>query len=918
MAKLKIRDGRGEESEHELVDDITTLGRSSANIIQVKDSEASRQHCKIEKDGGSFKLIDLGSRNGTKLNGTKVTTQTLKPGDKVVIGKFAMTFDAPMTVSADELGATVEVDTVDEKDVSPSAAAAASGGPRYLVEFTEGVQKGETFDIGTETITMGRHPSNTVVLKDESASAYHAEISKEPIGYVVVDLGSTNGTFVNGEKIVKTPLSSGKSMKIGQTVMVFKNVGAPAEDEIFGTVVLDTDMLEQELAASERAAGPASLLKPALGVLGLLLGVGLVIGLVMIIGALMGGDTGIPGNRLRNYSFSGGKIDADGSPEQWRYLSRQPFRWEVDSTVDCVPDREEKGALVLHRGGGGAGVAEQVSCEYLEELPVSPSKSYELSASVRSESAPMGVYGLKLTWLGGRRTGQNHYVQVAGGRSEWTRIKRLFTPPTWAARCKVACFSKGNQGKVFFDDVALITKEGAKEQVQFRQAFDKIDAEFDGRGIGFVKSFDRDAASDVKLVVVGQGRSSVTDLELAQSVSVQSTQTSAKFSGEIYEFYTTQFVNYALNVTPGRDGLELRYDLSSEGSVSLKSVALRMTVETGYGAAEPAVYDEQGRQMAKVTGRIRGASEILFEVPGSDDRPSKFALYLPSKAEAVTITPRGDRKEIEIVFARDLKLSNVDTSFLVEMNFSGRFERLGVEKVLKDLETAVQDQDYTKAYKTIAEAKAEFGEKFPDEVNKAKAIEKQLDDLASAALATANTKLNLLKMARNVEARRTAGAGLTRSLEEQKRIWAGTRHAVEFTKIEVKQKDLAKSRHEEENEREAKKLKDKGDSWFDQKQYALALSYYKAVLSRYPGTQFAKTIRESKIIERCQQYIKLQAEEKKLVSEALKSIRNLEINKMWQAALARLMRDDAYVRFPENALLKEKVKELRAKIDAGN
>ena len=712
-------------------------------------------------------------------------------------------------------------------------------------------------------------------------------------------------------------LSPGAEIEIGTTKMVFKNIGAPADDEVFGTVVLDTDMLEQELAASEKLAGAGGLVRAVLGLLGLLLGVGLVIGLVMVIGRLWGsGSNGIPGNRLRNYSFDAG-IDPDGSPERWKIMSRQPFRWEVDKTADRVDAKEQAGALVIHRGGGGDPLATQVSCEYLEEMQINPSRGYELSGYVRSEGAPSGIYGLKVTWAGGRGGAESHYITVAGGRAEWEPVRRVFAPPAWATHSRVACFSIGNQGKVYYDDVGFVEVERPPATVQVRQSFSKICADFDSRGIAFIKSFDRDAASDVALEIVGPGQGAITSQELAQSVSVESSARSATFSGEIYEFYNMKLVNYDLRVTPGKDGLVLHYGLACPGGLTLKTVKLRMTVETGFGAADPLLYDDSGKAIPRTSGTIRNVSEILFEVPGQDEAPDKFAIFFPARAQTAKITPRGDRKEIEIILAKDLRLSKVDTSFLVEVNFSGRFERLGVEKSLKELEGLVQEKDYPGAYQKITSVQGTYSKKFPDEVEKALGTSRQLDALADAAVKTAETRLNLLKIAETEEARVTASADLTKYLSEQKGLWQGTKHETRFAAIEVSQKNLLATRGQQLRRAEAQRLKEKADSLYDKGLYSMAKSFYSTIVSKYADTAVAEQVRTGKIIEICTSRVELNATERKLVGEALNGIKNLELNKMFKRALQKLRESDAMMRFPDNETLKAKEKELRGKIDQG-
>jgi len=64
--------------------------------------------------------------------------------------------------------------------------------------MVEGPWPGQRYPIGEELLTIGRAPDNTIVIKDARISRYHARVRLAPGGIVVEDLGSTNGTFVNG------------------------------------------------------------------------------------------------------------------------------------------------------------------------------------------------------------------------------------------------------------------------------------------------------------------------------------------------------------------------------------------------------------------------------------------------------------------------------------------------------------------------------------------------------------------------------------------------------------------------------------------------------------------------------------------------------------------------------------------------
>jgi hypothetical protein len=75
--------------------------------------------------------------------------------------------------------------------------------------------------LGEYIVTIGRMPDSTIVLADPNVSRNHAEIRPQGDGYVVVDLGSTNGTRVNGVKVTQHELRDGVEVVFGNTRMHF-------------------------------------------------------------------------------------------------------------------------------------------------------------------------------------------------------------------------------------------------------------------------------------------------------------------------------------------------------------------------------------------------------------------------------------------------------------------------------------------------------------------------------------------------------------------------------------------------------------------------------------------------------------------------------------------------------------------------
>jgi hypothetical protein len=84
-----------------------------------------------------------------------------------------------------------------------------------LVILNQGMT-GRTFDLTTERTTVGRVEDNTFQIVDGSVSSHHAEIILRGTEILVRDLNSTNGTFINNEKITETVLKPGQTLKFGQ------------------------------------------------------------------------------------------------------------------------------------------------------------------------------------------------------------------------------------------------------------------------------------------------------------------------------------------------------------------------------------------------------------------------------------------------------------------------------------------------------------------------------------------------------------------------------------------------------------------------------------------------------------------------------------------------------------------------------
>lgn len=166
-----------------------TIGRHPTNDIVVPIPTVSSEHALLERHAHNghmhWRVVDRGSRNGTVVNGRRITTHVLREGDIVRIGdtlgnSVSLTFETTRAYDAVSLG---------------------------------------RFDLGdAPMLSIGRDPSNELPLDSPLVSRRHARAERVDGGHVLIDLGSTNGTYVNGVRLqpnVRHPLRIDDLIQIG-------------------------------------------------------------------------------------------------------------------------------------------------------------------------------------------------------------------------------------------------------------------------------------------------------------------------------------------------------------------------------------------------------------------------------------------------------------------------------------------------------------------------------------------------------------------------------------------------------------------------------------------------------------------------------------------------------------------------------
>lgn len=132
--------------------------------------------------------------------------------------------------------------------------------PKLILKFDD--RELSECAVGTHPVTIGRLPDNGLVIDNPAVSGRHARVYREGNHYVLEDLKSTNGTFVNDKPIARHTLLEGDKVLVGKHTLVFTQQGGEQGEEepkaeafvpeIGGTRVLDTLRQKELLAGLDR------------------------------------------------------------------------------------------------------------------------------------------------------------------------------------------------------------------------------------------------------------------------------------------------------------------------------------------------------------------------------------------------------------------------------------------------------------------------------------------------------------------------------------------------------------------------------------------------------------------------------------------------------------------------------------------
>jgi pSer/pThr/pTyr-binding forkhead associated (FHA) protein len=196
LTQACLLDRRGPERDFPIPEGPEVLvGQDKDSGVRVPFPGVSRHHAKITFDGKGYWIEDAGSANGTFLNGRRVIKRERLDHLDVV-----------------SLGRSTELIFVRRR--TDTTRVLRYGIRNAWLEILDGLEAGASREIPRGTMTIGRSSSNNLVADSQLVSKIHVRLERNAVELLLVDLQSSNGTWMEGEKIETSALEDGDEFSL--------------------------------------------------------------------------------------------------------------------------------------------------------------------------------------------------------------------------------------------------------------------------------------------------------------------------------------------------------------------------------------------------------------------------------------------------------------------------------------------------------------------------------------------------------------------------------------------------------------------------------------------------------------------------------------------------------------------------------
>ncbi len=211
MSDLKLIFPNGEHGQVLLSEGVTRIGADAAGHVILDKPGIARQHCEIAQSDGQAVLRIATPGSEVTVNGTRIqATAAVRAGDSLMIGPVqARMVGIERASAASAAPAARPAAPVDDSGATRLRMAL----PKYVLRGVSGAAFGKTFPIFQQMV-IGRQQDCEISIPSEEISRRHASVKPTPDGLMVEDMGSSNGTFINGKRVQAGLLKPGEELRL--------------------------------------------------------------------------------------------------------------------------------------------------------------------------------------------------------------------------------------------------------------------------------------------------------------------------------------------------------------------------------------------------------------------------------------------------------------------------------------------------------------------------------------------------------------------------------------------------------------------------------------------------------------------------------------------------------------------------------
>lgn len=703
-----------------------------------------------------------------------------------------------------------------------------------------------------ESFKVGRQSTNAIALRDTSLSRQHCEIRQDGDGFLIADLGSRNGTLVNGVQIKEHTLEVGDKIEIGNCMLIFerelpdrdytlkpkeKDTEGSAEASQLGSddgTVLNAGGRAREskletrqnigkkesggvpVATAGRARAPELSVWVRTGspMLGIGVGAGV---LLAAVGAW--------------FAFAGGHKDPQAGDSGPRNLLGDAGAFDVPGGAAWKARDGAKGAVARREQGGRSGGClelEVASGEPLLEavgpsVAVTAGRTYRVAFDARAEGTET-IAGVRLQWLAGEAmVGGGERSLMAPGSGNWAHAERVVLAPDGADHVRLSVVAVGDAGRVQVDDLGVEeTKLGAESPRE--ESAGSVTVWWGGDGRWTLR-----AGNTTLLANAGVSWSSgdvVIDQTLARDVRGANGDKGA--SWKLAHPFSQRWEPFAV---------ELRLE---EGSAQM---AFRLPARTARGL-DALTLD------LPIPGEVSG-----FSLRQSGGEKKKSGEFEEDAVEALLVNRGGDPFALVFTAPVAVRVERAGPDTLVHLGFPGKrldeLKEFALSVVTGPAAAQALDRGPSLASGEAAEKRGEIGRALqiyrgiaanPKAGSEMQTAADRVSTIESRAAAELEENRRRMQEAEELESDELCRA-VERACGRIAAEYEGTDFAAQAARLKEENVTVAKSIAERRRSEEANRLLTQARGYAGDGQPEIARALFTSVVSRFPDTDWARDAR---------------------------------------------------------------------------